>query len=436
VKKLLAIAFAAFLLAAVALPYVFGIQTERLYLDAVQGYAQTGRWQVLRNDFDRGWFRSVAHTDLEVGDLRVETIHVIDHGPLPLSLLQGAPWTWRPAQAAIGTEALLVPSGGKPGLPLQATTRVALNGNAVTQAGIAAGDRELPSGDRLSWQPVRGEIHLQPASSSFRGQARVPGLVLRRLETAVTAEDCDISFNQRTASTGVPLGVTETDCRVVRVSTPDQPPLTAERLTLASRGDEDPEGLRYELGMDFERLSLGGTPHGPGSWSLVVDRLDAASVSRLQVAGTTADLGLADLVGAVATRQAELVSTLEVAGGQGQVEARVGMRLDESADPGNPFSLITALNGEADLRAPVTLVRQAVAVALGRQLGAPGAAKDATAAQRREAMLASQVEQQIRQWQDARYLVEEQDHYRLSLNYRKGVLLVNGQLTDWLSALR
>ena len=84
----------------------------------------------------------------------------------------------------------------------------------------------------------------------------------------------------------------------------------------------------------------------------------------------------------------------------------------------------------------MTLVRQAVAVALGRQLGAPGAAKDATAAQRREAMLASQVEQQIRQWQDARYLVEEQDHYRLSLNYRMGVLLVNGQLTDWLSALR
>ena len=435
-KKLLTVGFAVFLLAAVALPYAFGIQTEKLYLDAVHGYAQTGRWQVLRNDFDRGWFRSVAHTDIEVGDLRVETIHVIDHGPLPISQLQGPPWTWRPSQAAIGTEALLAPAADKPGLALHAATRVDLNGNAVTQADIAAGDRELPSGDRLSWQPVQGEIHLQPATTTFRGQARLPGLIMRRSQTAFSADDCDIRFDQRPASTGVPLGVSETDCRVVSVSTPHQPPLTAERLTLASRGEENAEGLRYELAMDFERLSVDGTPHGPGSWSLVVDRLDAASVSRLRAAGTTADLRLANLLGAVATRQAELVSNLAVAGGQGRVEARVGMRLDESADPGNPFSLITALNGEADVRAPVTLVRQAVARVLEQRLDTPVAGNDIASAQQREAMLARQVDRHIRQWQDARYLVEEQAHYRLSLNYRKGVLLVNGHLTDWLSALR
>ena len=171
---------------------------------------------------------------------------------------------------------------------------------------------------------------------------------------------------------------------------------------------------------------------------MAVDSLDAASVSRLRAVDATAEIQLSDLLGAVARRNAQLESTLELSGSEGKVEARLIMRLDEAADPGNPFSILTALDAAADIRAPATVVRRWVAMAVARQTkaGASSPGASSLTPQQREAMVASQVDQRIRQWQSNRYLVEDQEHYRLSAKYRKGVLRVNGNITDWMSAFR
>ncbi len=428
----------AILLAAAVLPYDFGVQTETLYLDGMRGYAEAGRWRVHRNEFDRGWFRSSAHSDIEAGDMRIKATHVIDHGPLPLSRLGSAPWSWRLRQAVIRTEALFESSLGGQALPLAATTSVAIDGNAIAKADIAAGSHGLSPGGRLSWEPVAGELHLQPATTAFHGSAQVPGLIVRSQGVVVTAEDCGIRFTQHLDNSGLPLGLTHSECGTVSVAAEGQPAVFAEAVALTSRGDEQSAGLRYELGLAFERLAMDRESHGPGTWSLVVDSLDAASVSRLRAADAAAEIQLSDLLGAVARHNAQLESTLALSGSEGKVDARLIMRLDESADPGNPFTIVTALDAAADIRAPAAVVRRWLAMAMGRQTKArasrPGASS--LTPQRRQAMVASQVDQRIRQWQSDRYLVEDQDHYRLSATYRKGVLLVNGNITDWMSAFR
>ena len=116
----------------------------------------------------------------------------------------------------------------------------------------------------------------------------------------------------------------------------------------------------------------------------------------------------------------------------------MAIKLDEAADPANPLSLVTALDAQADLRAPVALVRRTVAMAVGQEMGVHTKRSDTPPAtpQELDAKLERLVNERIRQWKDASYLVEEEDRYRLFAEYRKGVLWVNGNITDWMSAIR
>ena len=130
-------AFAAMLvLIALALPYWFGVETEKTYTAMLDQLSRNSGLQFTGKNYERGWLSSTAETAIRHPQASFEIVarHHISHGPLPLDRLMERKWL--PAQAYISSQVLLDPSGKENAStlpPLIATTTFHFNG---------AGDRK------------------------------------------------------------------------------------------------------------------------------------------------------------------------------------------------------------------------------------------------------------------------------------------------------
>jgi uncharacterized protein YdgA (DUF945 family) len=443
--------------AAAALPFWFGMETEKAYNNIVQELSSGTAISSQR--YDRGWLSSTAETTMALSGspLTVSMVHRISHGPLPIDRILGGDISLTPAMAFVDSEVKLVPKKGSSAAwlteftrrmaALNARTIVDLNGNAETTLKLPPSRSRGKTGVAFNSRGLSGTIGFHEGGQRVNIEVRAPGLSFSSDKGEFSLKNLIYRFNSSAGMAGYMFG--NSTLQLAEVSAGPGFELKGLRLTTRSK----PSGPNLTATVDYrvQAIKSGADEHGPGQLTLVLRKLDAKALQRFnqqynqiskrglpqQQASMMAAAEMMKLIAALSKKAPELeVTKLSFKTKEGELtgDAKIvldGSDLDIAA---NPFLALRALRGEGQLSIPPSMVKAILTPTIMQDVKGferTGALSTREAAKLTPAVMARIVDEAYPSYLSrnsfTKMLVRRGPVYRISASFRDGELRVNGK---------
>ncbi len=446
---------ATLVLIALALPYWFGMETEKTYAAMLDQLSRNSGLQFTGKSYARGWLSSTAETVIRHPEASFEIVahHHISHGPLPLDRVMDGKWL--PAQAHITSQIQLAPPGKEnaPALPpLTATTTFHYNGAGSVHVEMPPVKKSGAQGQLVDWRGMDADVTFDREWKKVRLDVRMPALTLatpgKQGEFALSKVALHSDMHEGTAGYffgdgALTIGQLEFGGASERVS------LQGLELSTSAQpaGENVNLTLRYQLG----EIRAGDERFGPGQLIMELRHLDAAALVKFknemdglyrgnlpppQAAMMLAGKGL-ELIGTLAKKAPELeITRLSFKTREGEISGKAKFVLDgrKANLAQNPMMLLTSLVGAVEVSIPSPVVKQMLAPQIRQDIETHyrnGSLSEQEIAKLDPAKMAEIVDRVFPQYlarnEFTRSLVEENGAYKLTLTLRQGQMLVNGK---------
>jgi uncharacterized protein YdgA (DUF945 family) len=443
------------LLIALALPFWFGLETEKTYAVVLDQMSRRSGLQFTGKNYQRGWLSSTAETVMRHPQAGFEIVahHRISHGPLPLDrVMQGV---WRLAQGHITSQIELGAHGkdNAPALPpLTASTTFHFNGAGSVHAEMPPFRKSGKQGQRLDWRGMSADLNFDREWKKIRLEASLPALTLatpgKPGELAVSGIALHSDMREGTAGyffgdAALKIGRLEFGGDAERVS--------LQGLEVSTSAQPAGENVNLVIRYQLDEGRAGNERFGPGQLVMELRHLDAAALVKFRneldglyrgnLPPPQAALMLAgkamELIGALAAKAPELeITRLSIKTGAGEINGHAKFVLDgRQADLArNPMLMLASLAGDVELALPAPLVKQLLApqirrdIEVYRESGALSAAEMARLDPQKLAQIVERAyPRYLSRHEFTRHLVEDNGRYKLVLTLRRGQMLVNGK---------
>ena len=443
--------------AAAALPFWFGMETEKAYKNIVQELSSGTAISTQR--YERGWLSSSAETDMAIlgSPLTVSMVHRISHGPVAIHRILGGDFALTPAMAFVDSELRLAPKKGSGTPQLMAFTRAmaALNARTIVDfTGNVEATLEAPparskekTGTALNFRGLSSTIRVHDRGQRVDMELRVPGLSLTSDRGDFSLKNLIYRFNSSAGMAGYMFG--NSTLQLAELSAGPGFALKGLRLTTRSK----PSGANLSATVDYrvQAIKSGTDEHGPGELSLVLRNLDAKALQRFnqqsnqiakrnlpqQQASMMAAAETMKLIAALSKKAPELEMTkLSFKTKEGELTGNAKLVLDGSNldIAGNPFLALRALSGQGELSIPPSMVKAILTPAIMEDV--KGFERTGKLSSREAAKLTPTVMNRIVDQAYPTYisrnsftkmLVRSGPVYRISVSFNNGELRVNGK---------
>lgn len=443
--------------AAAALPFWFGMETEKAYNNIVQelssGTAISGQ------RYERGWLSSTAETTMAISGspLTVSMVHRISHGPVAIDRILGGDFALTPAMAFVNSELRLVPKKGSGAAwlmeftrgmaALSARTVVDFNGNAETTLEVPPSRSKGKTGTAFNSRGMSGTIAFHNRGQRVNIELRVPALSLTSDSGDFSLKNLTYRFDSSASMAGYMFG--NSTLQLTELSAGPGFALNGLRLTTRSK----PSGPNLTATVDYrvQAIKSGTDEHGPGELSLVLRKLDAKALQRFnqqynqiakrglpeQQASMMAMAEMMKLIAALSKKAPELEMTkLSFKTKEGELTGNAKIVLDGSDldIAANPFLALRALSGQGELSIPPSMVKAILTPTILQDVKVferTGQLSSREAAKLTPAVMARIVDQAYPTYLSrngfTKMLVRRGPVYRISASFSNGELRVNGK---------
>ena len=444
-------------LAAVGLPYWFGMEAEKTYGAMLEQLSSSSGLQFTGKNYARGWLSSTAETVIRHPQIPFEFTaqHRISHGPLPLDRMLEGDWRLTPVQARIASQITLAAVGKQKTLnlpPLSAETTFRLNGGGTVHAEMSPIKTTGAKGETIDWRGMSADMTFDRAWRKIRFDALMPALTVT---TAGQQGDMTLSKLSRHSDTqegiagysfgdaSLNVGQLEFGNAAGRVG------LKGFALSSTARpaGDNVNLVIRYTL----DEVQIAEERFGPGHLVIEARNLDAAALVKFKNeidALTRGNLPPAQAGMIVAGKAMELIAVLSKKAPEVEItQLSFKTREGEISGKGkfvldgrkrdiaqNPMQMLTAFVGDLELAIPTAVLKRLLTpqirqdIAAYRQSGALTADDVAHLGPEAMAQIVDRVfPQYLARNEFTRLLIEESGVYKLRLTIRQGQLLINGK---------
>lgn len=456
------VAIALLIAAALALPFWFGMKTERGYERLVQEFGQRAGAQLQNTKYERGWVRSTAETVVRYPGLplQIKLAHEIHHGPFEIDRLLDGQFDSALVQARIKTRVQLVlrreagqteaPSTLKfP--PMTADTVIALNGDGDFRAELPAKKQTGEEQPAIEWSAVSATMRFDREWKKFQINVQAPRIAMAGTGGAtprpVTLSGIAFRSDLHEGVAGYFFGNSSLAIKQVKID----PVMVADgmRFVAVARPAGDNVNLKFTYGI--KQVGVADRRFGPGQLTVEARRLDAAMLKKFEnelntiytkdlpeEQATLLILGrLLELVSGLAKKAPELeITRLSVKIDGHEISGKGKLVLDGSkADLSeNPMLLLTALRGEAELTVPAATLKSMLAPLIQRDImesAQRGELNPEELAQLNPEAMSRIVDQALPLYlarnDFGRLLVPVSDQYKVTAVFKRGQLLVNDE---------
>jgi len=443
-KKILLSTLALALLSVVAvLPYLFGVQAERIFQQQMDLLDSNNKISIVESHFQRGWFSSVARTVIAIRDRKftILAVHTIEHGPIPVSEPIQHILSLTPLQALIHSD-LSIPgiaqSGGN--LAMGAlTTSVNIDSTTSTRIDIPPADTQTADAATLAWEAIAGRIVFEPARSSWKGIIHIGGVDWGQEESSFTIGRSTLEFLTYPGSTGLAMGNSTFSTESIQVHMPAVGgPVESTGLVIESTATEEGQNVGYTINGSLTSVMLPAIEVTGGNWSMAARDLDLDTLTDLNGIAIDAALPLNKLIALVSRRNAKLETALQLETDSGPVEVTTNVQLSGKGGSVNPLMLIGALRGDISLEMPGPVVALAAQSALKNEWSnQKGVGQDPEVSGNQDSeSLNAAVSHKIQSWVDRNMLTRRGNQYLFRASINDGSVRLNGKPFDFLSLLR
>jgi len=430
-------------------PFLLGLRAEKAFNERFATIANRNGLQLLRGNFERGWFSSKAEMLLAVSGapVAISAQHNLEHGPFRYTRWLDGDFDFNLIQAQIETRGEVKLSGNNANAPagvlaFSMDTTIDVDGNGHSQLASPAITSQGDAG-KLEWRGLQGDIHFDAGARHVRTELRAPGLSY----AAGDIKNLSFSTDLREGIAGHYLGKS----RFAIESVAFEPLLQMKKLQLGADTAADGDNLNVGIFYDIADMRVAENQYGPGRLALEFHKLDAAVLARfqeeikaLQRSGRPAEqLGLMQagkllqLIGELAKKAPEMeITELRFHLGDNEVSGNARFVLDGSKTnlAENPLRILTALAGEMSVWLPPALLKPMLLPLLQADLESyqrRGLLKKEELAkltpQHLSAILDQTLPQYLARHEFTRQLVPEGSRFRLNASLRRGQVLVNGE---------
>ncbi len=445
------------LLAALALPFWFGLQAEKSYLALLTQLSRRSGLQFTSAHYERGWFSSTAETVIRHPQIPLELIarHRISHGPFPVDRILAGNWQFTPVQARITSQIVLNTAAGQntPDFPpLNTETTFQLNGDGALHAEMVSIRKTGAQGQAIDWRGFSGEAHFDREWKKIRFEARMPALSLGAPGQTGGMALSGLSWHSdlREGVAGFLFGDSALTIGQLQFGGGNGP-VVVNGLEISGVARPAGENLDLMLRYRIEELRAADQRLGPGELAIEAHHLDTAALMKfkneldainrgntpppqaaLMVAGKAMEL-----IAALSRQAPDLeITKLSFKTRQGEITGKAKFVLDgrKNGVAQSPLQLLMALSGQGELSIPAPVLKQMLTPAIRRDVQAYQRSRALTPQEMAELTpqaMGEIVDRALPQYLArnglTRYLVEDGDLYKLTISIRRGQLLVNGQ---------
>ncbi|MBI3546820.1 MAG: YdgA family protein [Gammaproteobacteria bacterium] len=449
--------FVILLIAALALPFWFGQETEKTYHALLERLSRDSGVQLTPKSYTRGWLTSEAETSIRYPGLALEIVarHHIIHGPIPIDRLLNE-FRFTPVQARIVSQLSLNSPGAANAFdfpPLTSELTFQLSGDGKGRAQIAPVKKTTTHGDVLDWRGIDADFSFDREFKKFRFDVRMPSLnwTMAADKGVLSLSQLSLRFNMHEGVAGYFFG--DGAFRIGQLGFDKEADrFSLQGMEISSSAQPDGDNVNFTLRYKLEEARVAQERFGPAELSIEAHRLDAAALvkfkkevdaiyrgnlppaqANMMVTGKTLNL-----LATLAKKGPELeITRLSFNTPDGDIRGQAKFVLDgrNASNLDNPLRLLTALNGELTLSIPRSVLKRALAPAIRRDLetyqrnGALSAQDMAKLSpQAMNEIIDRAFPQYLLRNDFARLLVEQGDAYKFELSIKRGQLLVNGKV--------
>jgi len=443
-------------LAAVGLPYWFGMEAEKTYGAMLEQLSGSSGLQFTGKNYQRGWLSSTAETVIRHPQIPIELSaqHRISHGPLPLDRMLEGDWRFTPVQAHIASQITLAAVGKQKPLnlpPLSTETTFRLNGDGAMRAEMSPTKTTGAQGGVIDWRGMSADMTFDRAWRKIRFDALMPSLTvtapdqgemtLSRLSLHSDTQEGIAGYSFGDASLNI--GQLEFGNAAGRVG------LKGFALSSTARpaGDNVSLVIHYTL----DEALVAEERFGPGKLVIEARHLDAAALVKFKNeidALTRGNLPPAQAGMIVAGKAMELIALLSKKAPEveitqlsfktrdGEISGKGKFVLDgrKRDIAQNPMQMLMAFAGDLELAIPAAVLKRLLTPQIRRDIAAyrrSGALTADDVAHLGPEAMAEIVDRVFPQYlarnDFTRLLIEESGVYKLRLTIRQGQLLINGK---------
>ncbi len=414
-RKLILLLVAVVVALLLVTPRVVGALAQRQVNDYVAGFnaeavTRSGP-QITEHSYERGWFdaRSSQRIALSAGSDDTPFFLIIDSQVEHGLVLDGSGF----GLAEIHSGFSLVDEYERVELPLQAVTRIHLNGSASSfVSGKAIDHRFDESGSRLQWDGGELRFEVGPDGTSITANGNAGRLQFVEEENRFTFGPMRFAGDQRLSEHQFWVGASSLSVDELDLEDPAAGSFQVRNFAFEADVRLDRERLAYDLVVDADHIATPGFDGGSLHIDVALTDFHAETAARLRdkiaqqpdpVAASEPDWAEieADLLALLARGGKLDVEKIFFATGNGRLDASAQMVIDQDVGAAMLGELLMALRGEMDIVVSKTLL--------------------ATAAENNP-----QLAQATTMLYRAGYLLEEDDDFVLKAAYSGGLLTING----------
>ena len=384
-----------------ALPYWFGIRTEKDYGNLLTNVSQAENITIVDKSYKRGWLSSRAGSTFEVRVSEDQTIRIhnedtIYHGPIPLEPLSKAQVSPLPVLAVIDSKAAFIQAPGseyesllRALPPISYMTVLSLNGGGKTEINMPGVESNLSEdgSEYLTWSGLKADIDFGPGFEDMETNINSPGLVIKSedLELSVSGLSGESDISYEGDDFYLPLGSATFNLSALSIKTKDEETLEFDELTVDNirfeGSTEDIEGTLTSVhSLGFDQVSVGDLTYGPGGYKFALRNIDKEAWKQIQniiqeasdrpqdvneELSNTEMLKIVSVLPELMRKSPELeISELLIKTGSGDLNGSLFIAIDGSSleDPEvefNLFFLLAAITANAELSVTKSLLDEA-----------------------------------------------------------------------------
>jgi len=457
-RKTVVLLIAVVVFSVLALPYGFGVLTEKAYTRAVERLARSNGLRLSDRHYHRGWLGATATMTLMQPGLpfQLRLTHRIAHGPFPFAArLDGQPF-WLPVGARVRTEvAILAPPTSETNSAtaqpiLTAETLGTLKGEAESHITVQPG--QAPRGTH--WGPGAGTAQYSTDGSRFAIDLRLSDAELHIDPLAeignehLTIDGAHVSAKFTESAEGVLLG--KMQLTLGKLAAPAL--ATLQHLTVDLQSSARNGLLDLSATPEIGEIRVGDRPMGTLRFTMHLKRVSLAHLARFDdaVEGlSSANAGAEELSLRALGQLAKLLSGLSKTAPEleirdfrfhaaaGEVRGHAKLTLDgRSLDTQrNPMLLLVALRADAELDVARPLMRAYFADRILRssaqlKTDVPSAAgdTDTSNSERTAQIIDEALPTYMAKDELGRYFHLEGDRFQAKVSVRRGQVMINDRL--------
>lgn len=427
----------------VATPFWLGMQAEEGYQAWVAELGTDGA-SVGPSSYDRSFLGATADTTYTVpsnlGPMTIKVTSSVAHGPFPFDDQFG----FEPKAARLTSVVDVSIKMGEVVAkfpPIRAVTNVDFGGIAQAELQAPAGKQQF--GDKaVEWQAVSGQARIERDTRRRTLDLTVPQLKITEANKSSTFTKFQFASDQQRGASGLQLG--SFNVGVDRLVFDGAGPEIGG-LQFTTSAQETGGSVTMNFTLRLRDLKSGDTSIGPGELGVVVRKLDAATLAKIdrqlqaqRKQGGALELGkLVELMAELANKGPELELTrLSIKTKEGEASGKFKLGITPSREDlkQNPMLVLRQLTGEGEF----TLTEGMMAVLADEEIrkeiegfkeqGKLSSAEAKRLSPRKMQAISSQARPAYVQRVAKRYhMAQDGNNYKVQTQLKRGELTVNGE---------